>query len=130
MCDFRMCGRLSRLIKNGRLQGTRGETLLIPVGKKLPFKNLVLYGLGPSNEFDERVASEVSRALVKLAAGLQVSRYAVVLPGRSLGVLSLRRALGLFLAAAGRQADVLIIEPISAQKEAGDLLPSEEGAAP
>src|SRR5438874_9265009 len=33
LCDWRLCGRLSRLLASGRVQGQWGETTLYPPGK-------------------------------------------------------------------------------------------------
>ena len=33
LADWRLCGRLSRLIKLGRLRGDNGESLLMPCGR-------------------------------------------------------------------------------------------------
>jgi hypothetical protein len=126
LCDWRLTGRLSRLIKRGRFSGALGETLLVPpAGGRLPFSRLLLYGLGPSAGFDDatfkRAAAELRRVMHR--AGL--SSYAVQLPGRSSERVAARRALELWHEAARAdklEAQVTLIELPGAQKELADLL--------
>jgi hypothetical protein len=131
LCDWRLCGRLSRLLMGGRVRGAWGETTLYPPVvdgvPRLPFARLVLFGLGPSERFDEAVARDAAQKIAAAAAGMKLSRYALVPPGRSTGRLSARRALELFLEAAGpkgpneEDCEVVIIESPAGQKEAAEL---------
>src|SRR5690349_4139868 len=52
LADWRLCGRLSKLLEGGRVVGAFGESTLLP-GRLLPFEKVVLYGVGPSKQFDE-----------------------------------------------------------------------------
>lgn len=126
LADWRLGGRLSRLLKRGKLAGGRGEaTIVPPAGKRLPFARLVLFGLGDSRGFDEtRYREEVRRLrLVLHKAGFR--RYAVQPPGRSSGLIAPRRALELWLEEAQRDgygAEVTIVESTSGQKEMAEAL--------
>src|SRR5262249_48703813 len=62
LCDWRLCGRLSRLLRS-RLKGEFGETTLYPPGVRLPFQRLLLFGLGPQERFDEDLALEANRRI-------------------------------------------------------------------
>jgi hypothetical protein len=135
LCDWRLCGRLSRLLIAGRLSGTFGETTLYPAGRRLPFQRLVLFGLGAADRFDENVARDAARRLTTVMAGLGLERPALVPPGRSTGRLSARRALEIYLEevaaapaaseASGsgdvRPIDLAVVESPAGQKEAADL---------
>ena len=44
LADWRLCGRLTRLLKRSRLSGARGETLLLPPGRRLTFARIMLFG--------------------------------------------------------------------------------------
>ena len=137
LCDFRLCGRLSRMLQGGKIGGAFGETTLYPpVGAgraRLPFARLVLFGLGPASELSEARALEAGLKLGRIAARLKLGRYAVVLPGRSTGRLSARRALELYLEAQPKEpeelgapdgakpAELVVIESPAGQKEAADL---------
>jgi hypothetical protein len=126
LCDWRLCGRLSRVLANGRVSGAWGETTLYPAGKKLPFQRLVLFGLGPAERFDEACARDASRKIIDVVHGLSAERYAIAPAGRSTGRLSARRALELYLEEAAKRADhapaeLVVIESPAGQKEAADL---------
>jgi hypothetical protein len=123
LCDWRLCGRLSRLLASGRLAGGLGETTLLPA-MRFSFDKLVLFGLGPSEAFDEERFREAARGIRTLAARMKVSRYALPLPGRSTGRIMARRALELWLEEAreGDGSDVWLVEPQAAQKDMSDAL--------
>ena len=46
LLDFRLAGRISRLIHKGFATGRVGEVLLVPGKPKLPFDKLLLFGVG------------------------------------------------------------------------------------
>jgi len=123
LCDWRLCGRLSRLIARARLDGKWAEATLYPPGARLPFPRLVLFGLGPQAEFDEPRAREAARKILGVVERLNVKRYALAPPGRSTGRLSARRALELFLdEAKGKpSAELVVVESPAGQKEAAEL---------
>jgi hypothetical protein len=71
LTDWRLCGRLSRMIRSGMATGSGGEALLMPPGTRLSFKKLFLFGLGDARAEDE-LAARVADALRRLAqAGVQ-----------------------------------------------------------
>ena len=80
LTDWRLCGRLSRMIRSGLVTGSGGEALLTPPGSRLSFKKLFVFGLGDATSEDE-LASRVSEALRKLA-GAGVRDAALQLPTR------------------------------------------------
>jgi hypothetical protein len=123
LCDWRLCGRLSRLLANGRLDGKWGEATLYPPGARLPFPRLVMFGLGAQGSFDEPRAREAARKIGEVIERLQLRRYALALPGRSTGRLSARRALELYLdEAKGRAAsELVVVESPAGQKEAAEV---------
>ena len=136
LCDWRLCGRLSRLLGAGRVRGSWGETTLYPStvngAARLPFGKLVLFGLGPSERFDEAAARDAGRKIAFVAVRMALRRYALVPPGRSTGRLSARRALELFLGVAepdkredakreDGNREVVIVESTAGQKEAAEL---------
>jgi hypothetical protein len=128
LADWRLGGRLSRLLKSGRMVGARGEVTLLPPSRhRLPFERLVIFGLGesdhpaPFSEAGYRAAVREMRAVLE-RAGLR--RYAVQPPGRALGLVAPRRALELWLevaAADGFPAEVTLLESASGQKEMAEV---------
>ncbi len=121
LCDWRLCGRLSRLLVAGRIGGNFGETTLLPA-QRLPFTKLLLFGLGPADRFDEPAYREAALGLRQVIGRLGVRRYALALPGRSTGHIMARRALELWLETADPAAEVWLIEPQAAQKEMSEAL--------
>lgn len=131
LCDWRLGGRLSRLLgarigpqrddrgEGVRVRGQFGEKLLLPTGTRLPFGRLILFGLGSSKAFDEARAKIAARELLGSLRALvppgSEQHFAMVPPGRSTGALSARQALEVLLA----EAEPLFDGP-SARRGTGD----------
>jgi Cytosol aminopeptidase family, N-terminal domain len=100
LVDWRLSGRLSRMIRAGLVIGAEGEALLTPPGMRLAFKKLFLFGLGSARS-DELLAAKLSDALRRLAqAG--VKDAALQLPARlspEIGVRTLKDGDGTLLRA-------------------------------
>lgn len=126
LCDWRLCGRLSRLLQSSRVAGKSGETTLYPPNttnvRRLPFQRLLLVGLGVADRFDEKSARDASRLILDKMKALGATRYALVPPGRSTGRLSARRALEIYLdEAKGREGgELVVVESVAGQKEAAE----------
>ena len=80
LVDWRLSGRLSRMIRAGLVIGAAGEALLTPPGMRLAFRKLFVFGLGGARS-DEELAGRLADALRRLAqAG--VKDAALQLPAR------------------------------------------------
>jgi hypothetical protein len=80
LADWRLCGRLSRMLRSGIVTGSGGEALLTPPGSRLSFQKLFVFGLGDSASEDE-LAGRVADALKRLVhAGVRDA--ALQLPAR------------------------------------------------
>ncbi len=70
--DWRMCGRISRHLLEGRFDGRRGENLLMGTSGRLVFPRLFLFGLGRLGDLDEsgarRAASSAATVLLRAGA--------------------------------------------------------------
>jgi hypothetical protein len=125
LADWRMCGRLSRLIKQGKLAGRRGETLMLPPGRRLPFPRVILFGLGTPRSWSEDVYCQHVRWIRDVLDRAGCRSYALQPPGRATGLIAARRALELWLGEEhkdARQTEVAIIDAPSAQKEMAEEL--------
>lgn len=125
LADWRLCGRLSRLIQRGRLSGAAGEKLLLPPGRRLPFRSILIFGLGSSAGFNEEIYRAHVRDIREVADRAGLRAYALQPPGRATGLIGARRALELWLeesARDGRAADVAIIDNQSGQKDMAEIL--------
>jgi hypothetical protein len=119
LVDFRLTGRVSSLIRSGFASGALGEVILVPGKPKLPFDKVVLFGVGESGRFDERVYVEAVERILATLEGLRARTAVVELPGRHLGAIAPERAADLLLerAAGRREHDVwTLVEPAEAQR--------------
>jgi len=125
LADWRLCGRLSRLIKLGRIRGERGETLLMPPGHRLPYRRLILFGLGSEMPFGDDVFRGHVRRIRNIARRAGIHDFALQPPGRATGLVAARRALEMWIVESGLAGDedrVAIIDTPGAQKEMADIL--------
>ena len=81
LADWRLSGRLSRLLRSGSLTGDAGEAVLTPPGVRLGFRKLFLFGLGPAGQDEAALSQRLADGLRKIAeAGVQEA--ALQLPAR------------------------------------------------
>jgi hypothetical protein len=121
LVDWRLLGRLSRLVIDGFLTGVPDESLLFPLAARLPQDNLLLLGLGARERFGEhvfrRAVSRMFDHLDKLDDdGAQLT---LALPGRAEDVCPTADAIEWFLPLADQRASerhITLIEPTEAQK--------------
>ncbi|MBW2454817.1 MAG: leucyl aminopeptidase [Deltaproteobacteria bacterium] len=102
LCDWRLAGRVSNLMRRGYLLGQRGEVLLMPGRPNMSFDKILLFGAGPRSAFDEATFREVTAHMMRTIDGL-CSRIAVVqLPGRQNDLIPAEKAADALLEAASR----------------------------
>ncbi|PIE05602.1 MAG: leucyl aminopeptidase [Sorangium cellulosum] len=119
LVDWRLAARLSRRIQEGHFQGLRGEVALIPGKPRLPFEKILLFGLGPKDEFDEEVFLEVVHHMLDTLSGLKVRMAVVERPGRHIDLVDALRGVDLILQACERYEDQdawTLIEEVPEQK--------------
>jgi hypothetical protein len=56
LCDWRLCGQLSRIIETGFFEGKGGEALLMPIGHRLGIIRLLAFGIGETGVASEQQA--------------------------------------------------------------------------
>lgn len=124
LVDWRLCGRLSRLLKAQRASGQAGETLLLPPGRRLRFHRVLWFGLGEAKAYtDERFRSDIAWILdVVSRAG--VSEWSIQLPGRASGLIGARRAIELLLESDAALAEytITLLEDPAGQRDVAELL--------
>lgn len=126
LADWRMCGRLSRLLKANKANGEAGETLMLPPGRRLPFAKILWFGLGDAKGYsDERFKKDLMWIL-GVVAKANIVDWAFQAPGRSSGLIGARRAIEIMLdeQLVGEQAITLIEDP-AGQKDMAELLRSQ-----
>ncbi len=105
LCDWRLAGRISSMLRDGFLRGERGEVLMVPGRPRMPFDKVLLFGAGPRNGFDEQAFRGVLGHMLETIVGLR-SRLAVVqLPGRQNGLIAADRAADMLLEVTSRDPD-------------------------
>lgn len=101
LVDFRLSGRVSRLLETGYASGELGEVLLVPGKPKLPFDKLLFFGCGPRRDLDERVFRRVVVQMLDTLEGLRARTAVVELPGRHFDAIEPHRAADVLLECAG-----------------------------
>jgi len=123
LADWRLCGKLSRLVKASRASADAGETLLLPPGRRLRFRRLLWFGLGDARGYsDDRFRKDLAWILdVVIKAG--VTDWSLQMPGRASGQIGARRAIEILLEDP-RFADqpLTLIEDPAGQKDIAELL--------
>lgn len=126
LADWRLCGRLSRLIKSNRATAEAGETLLLPPGRRLKFQRLMWFGLGDAKGYtDERFRKDLAWILgVVTKAG--VTEWSLQLPGRASGLIGARRAIEIILEdRLLAEQSITLLEDPAGQKDIAELLRSQ-----
>lgn len=123
LADWRLCGRLTRLVRAQRLLGARGETLMLPPGRRLGFGRLILFGLGPSAGYDDAQLKRDVGWMRTVAKQAGVRDFALEAPGRAMGVVGARRALEIVIDETDRgEGTVLLIDNPAGHKDMADVL--------
>jgi hypothetical protein len=99
--DWRLCGRLSRLIAAGRIAGHAGEAVLLPGGGGLRAPRVLALGLGPGSSLGPAAAAALARDAMGRGLALRAAVIALGLPVGELGDLALRLRLEAIVTGAG-----------------------------
>lgn len=125
LLDWRLAGRISRVIQSGVAKGVRGESILIPGESKVAFDKLFLQGGGRASEFDGAAFDEALEAMLGTLTRAGVRSATLVLPGRALGLISAAEAMERFLALIGdhpEHDEITLVEEPDAQREMEPVL--------
>jgi hypothetical protein len=79
MIDWRLCGRVSRLLERGTFAGAVDERVLMPTHGRIPPPRLFLYGCGASTTLSSTLATRVA-AMARMAQKAGARRVALSLP--------------------------------------------------
>ncbi|HUS27701.1 MAG TPA: M17 family peptidase N-terminal domain-containing protein [Kofleriaceae bacterium] len=129
LADWRLCGRLSRLLKSEKATADAGETMLLPPGRRLRFKRVLWFGLGDAKGYsDDRCRKDLTWILgVVKNAG--VTDWALQAPGRASGLIGARRAVEIILEDEQLSAQpITLLEDPAGQKDIAELLRSQRQA--
>jgi hypothetical protein len=119
LVDWRLVGRVSRLVVDGFVSGALGEVLLVPGRPKLPFDKILLFGIGNQRDFSELVFRAVVEKVLSTLEGLKARTAVVELPGRHFDGIAPERAADILLEMSANRPDHdawTLIEPLEAQR--------------
>lgn len=123
LADWRLCGRLSRLLKANRATGDAGETLLLPPGRRLRWKRIMWFGLGDAKGYtDDRFRKDLAW-IRETVTNAGVTDWTLQAPGRASGLIGARRAVELMLedpALAAQQ--ITLLEDPAGSKDIAEVL--------
>ena len=126
LADWRLCGRLSRLLKSKRATADAGEQMMMPPGRRLRFKRMLWFGLGDAKGYtDDRLRKDLTwiAGVVKDAG---VTDWALQAPGRASGLIGARRAVEIILEDQTLAAlPITLLEDPAGQKDIAELLRSQ-----
>jgi len=123
LADWRMCGRLSRLVKTNRASADAGESILLPPGRRLKFARILWFGLGDAKGYsDDRFRGDLDW-IFDVVEKANVTDWAMQPPGRASGLIGARRAVELMLEQEDLQSQSLaLLEDPAGQKDIAELL--------
>jgi hypothetical protein len=101
LLDWRLSGRISRLMERDFITGKVGEVALVPGKPKLPFDKVLLFGVGQREHFSEPVYRVIVEKMLATLEGLRVRSAVVQLPGRHFDGIRADRAADILLECAG-----------------------------
>ena len=107
LVDWRLGGRLSRLMIESFLETSEGKMLLVPGRPRVPFEKIVIVGLGAREGFDEARYERALDVVLRALADLQVRRLTIDLPGRHRGAIDAARAVQILGARVGLSAPAM-----------------------
>lgn len=126
LADWRLCGRLSRLLKTNRATAEPGETMMLPPGRRLRFKRVMWFGLGDAKGYtDDRFRNDLVW-ISKVVNDAGVADWSLQAPGRASGLIGARRAVELMLEDDKLVAQTItLLEDPAGQKDIAELLRSQ-----
>jgi hypothetical protein len=132
LVDWRMCGFVSQLRRQGRVLGEARETVLIPARPKLSMDKLFLFGLGPQAELEPAQLRAAITHMLDTLARARVRTTALALPGRASGRVAPEKAMEAFLSASANRDEhdeLILLEPFEAQREMEPVIERERRRA-
>jgi hypothetical protein len=125
LADWRLCGRLSRLLKSNKATADAGETMLLPPGRRLKFSRVIWFGLGDAKGYtDDRFRQDL-KWILEVVSKAGSTDWALQAPGRASGLIGARRAVEIILEDQQLvEQPITLLEDPAGQKDVSDLLRS------
>jgi Cytosol aminopeptidase family, N-terminal domain len=81
LADWRLCGAVSQLIIDRRIDGYVGEKILFPMSHRMKCDKILAIGLGQSNAFGDEAYSRICRIVADSMFKLRCLAFSISLPG-------------------------------------------------
>lgn len=125
LVDWRLNGQLSRLLRADFVDGHYEEAMFAPIDGRLPFRRLMLIGLGRRSDYTAQRFEDICRFCFKTMIGVDIYDFAMMLPGRIGFDVGLRQALAGWRRAVTesftpdqlQRLTITLLEPSDVQKE-------------
>ncbi|MBN1204624.1 MAG: peptidase M17 [Myxococcaceae bacterium] len=79
--DWRLCGALSRVLKQGFFTGVKDDWLLVPSDGRLPIPRIFAVGLGSRKSLDAAALGQALASAARVLAKAKVESLALEIPG-------------------------------------------------
>jgi hypothetical protein len=96
LLDWRLCGRLSQMLRDGRFSGAPGEKLLLATNR-LPWQRILAVGVGESIAFGDQSFRSAIDCCLDALRRIGASSLAIAFPGRDIDLIRPDRAMRGFL---------------------------------
>lgn len=105
LIDWRLNGRLSDLILQGRISGEFSESLIMPSQGRLAAREIFLFGLGRSKDLTEKKFDEGSNVLIEKLARLKSGEVVISFGDLTNDFMSWRALLRSFMNSLSRRPE-------------------------
>jgi hypothetical protein len=123
LVDWRLCGRLSRLVKANRATADARETMMLPPGRRLRFARIMWFGLGDAKGYTEDRFRADLAWIADVVGKAGVTDWSLQMPGRASGLIGARRAIEIVLEDRElAEQKITVLEDPAGQKDIADLL--------
>jgi hypothetical protein len=86
LLDWRLCGKISQMIREGRVSGVAGEKLLLVTGR-VPWRRVLGIGAGSSGDFGDGACRATLDCALDAARGIGAAHVTIALPGRDIDLI-------------------------------------------
>jgi hypothetical protein len=92
LLDWRLCGKLSQLIRDGRFTGAAGEKLLLATNR-VRWERVLALGVGDSSSFGDADLLQTMDSCLEALRRIGAHSLAIALPGRDIDLIRPDRAM-------------------------------------
>lgn len=130
LLDWRLCGRISKMMASGYIIGRFRESMLFPSYNRIPTNRICLFGLGKVSEFTQNRAREACWFIADALQRLRASSAIGAIPGSPLSSIPIKTRMELFVEEVarvfgpdenGEVFDVILVEPTEYHRDLSEV---------